>query len=57
MCRGKYWKNLGNTPGHINHWSTPRVKKFVSAYFKIIGEKHPWPWTVLLLEKTVAKRP
>ena len=21
MARGAYWRDLGNTPGHINHWS------------------------------------
>ncbi len=21
MARGKYWKDLGNTPGHIQHWT------------------------------------
>jgi 2-polyprenyl-3-methyl-5-hydroxy-6-metoxy-1,4-benzoquinol methylase len=21
MARGAYWKDLGNTPGHVNHWS------------------------------------
>ena len=21
MARGAYWKDLGNTPGHLNHWS------------------------------------
>ena len=22
LCRGRYWSGLGNTPGHLNHWST-----------------------------------
>ena len=21
MARGAYWRALGNTPGHVNHWS------------------------------------
>lgn len=55
MLRGHYWSRLGNTPGHINHWSSRNFKKFVSPHFKIIRTKHPWPWTILLLEKTLAE--
>ena len=28
MARGAYWKDLGNTPGHVNHWSK---RSFVAA--------------------------
>ena len=27
MARGAYWRDLGNTPGHVNHWSK---RSFVS---------------------------
>ncbi len=26
MARGAYWKDLGNTPGHVNHWSKRVVR-------------------------------
>lgn len=57
MMRGAYWKNLGNTPEHINHWSAGQFKKLVSPYFKIIAQATPLPWTILLLEKKLANKP
>lgn len=52
MCRGKYWKEFGNTPGHIQHWSK---KKFYAMLKKndwnIIDQKSPFPWTMVLVTK------
>ena len=45
--RGKYIKDFGNTPGHINHWSSKSLKKMISKYFKIIEVKKPLPWTIV----------
>lgn len=53
MSRGKYWSDLGNTPGHINHWSRRDFKKFVSKEFNIIKIKSSLPWTILLAEKKI----
>src|SRR6056297_1385846 len=50
LTRGKYWKNFGNTPGHLNHWSSRRIKKLANRYFKVIKIYTPLPWTVLLCE-------
>lgn len=52
ILRGKYWKELGNTPGHIQHWS----KKSFYAMLKkndwnIIDTKSPFPWTMVLVNK------
>lgn len=51
IFRGSYLNHLGNTPGHINHWSSAGFKKLVSPYFKIVATAQPLPWTILLLEK------
>ncbi len=51
FCRGKYLKDLGNTPGHINHWSPLGIRNLVSEYFKIKDLKLALPWTILLGEK------
>lgn len=51
MLRGVYWKDLGNTPGHINHWSTSSFRLFVNQQFTIIDHRLPLPWTMFLLEK------
>ena len=50
MARFKYLKNLGNTPGHINHWSHRSFKKFLSQEAKIIEAKKPLPWNMVLLD-------
>ena len=30
MARGAYWKDLGNTPGHVNHWSKRSFTRMLS---------------------------
>lgn len=50
MARGKYWKDFGNTPGHINHWSRKSFLSFLKKNgCKIVDVKNPLPWTVVLL--------
>ncbi len=48
LLRGKYIKDLGNTPGHLQHWSSAKLVDLVSNYFEIIEVKKPFPWTMLL---------
>lgn len=48
MARGKYPTVLGNTPGHVQHWSRRGFVRLVSAYFEVIEVKNPLPWTMLL---------
>ncbi len=51
MARGAHWRSLGNTPGHLNHWSSRGFRKFVSPLFHVREIRNPLPWTMLLLEK------
>ncbi len=51
ICRGSYIWDLGNTPGHINHWSQRSFKKFATKNAILKNTKAPIPWTILLLEK------
>ena len=51
MARGSYWKNLGNTPGHINHWSKKGIAKFISKEFKVLKVCSSTPWTIVLAQK------
>jgi SAM-dependent methyltransferase len=52
MLRLKYLKRLGNTPGHLNHWSTMTLKRFVRANFgTIVAAATPLPWSQVLLRK------
>jgi 2-polyprenyl-3-methyl-5-hydroxy-6-metoxy-1,4-benzoquinol methylase len=48
LVRGKYLTSLGNTPGHIQHWSTSKFLDFVGQYFSIVEVRTPLPWTMLL---------
>lgn len=51
LLRGKYVSALGNTPGHIQHWSTRGLRNFVEPVFQVLAVRTPLPWTVLFLEK------
>jgi 2-polyprenyl-3-methyl-5-hydroxy-6-metoxy-1,4-benzoquinol methylase len=48
MARGKYLKDWGNTPGHLQHWSSRGFQRLVSNYFDVIEIQRPLPWTMLL---------
>jgi len=51
-ARGKYLKDFGNTPGHLNHWSSRGIKKFIEKnYGQIIDSRQPLPWTQVLAKK------
>lgn len=56
LCRFKYVKNLGNTPGHLNHWSKHSIIDLVEKkYGKVIAIESPKPWTIILAEKRIDK--
>ncbi|MET4578501.1 class I SAM-dependent methyltransferase [Ottowia thiooxydans] len=48
MARGKYVRSLGNTPGHIQHWTSRAFVGLVSEYFEVLEVRRPLPWTMLL---------
>ena len=49
FARGKYLSSLGNTPGHIQHWSSTGLKHLASRHFHVESARTPVPWTVLRL--------
>ncbi len=49
VLRGKYLTSLGNTPGHLQNFTPKAIRKQVSAYFEIVTECRPLPWTMFLL--------
>lgn len=50
MTRGKYLFDLGNTPGHLNHWSKSNFIKFIEKEgLVIIDKKYPFPWQMILM--------
>lgn len=38
---------LGNTPGHLNHWSTRSFVRFVGSVARVRAVHTPFPWTVV----------
>jgi 2-polyprenyl-3-methyl-5-hydroxy-6-metoxy-1,4-benzoquinol methylase len=49
MARGAYWRHLGNTPGHVNHWSKRGFVSLLSRYGTVEEARSPFPWTMLLV--------
>jgi 2-polyprenyl-3-methyl-5-hydroxy-6-metoxy-1,4-benzoquinol methylase len=49
MARGAYLKDLGNTPGHLNHWSKRSFVKLLSRHGDVVETRSPFPWTMLLV--------
>ncbi|MCW3013540.1 MAG: class SAM-dependent methyltransferase [Solirubrobacterales bacterium] len=49
VARGAYLKELGNTPGHINHWSKSSFVRLLSQHGEVVEARSPFPWTMLLV--------
>jgi 2-polyprenyl-3-methyl-5-hydroxy-6-metoxy-1,4-benzoquinol methylase len=49
MARGAYLRALGNTPGHVNHWSKRTFVSLLSRYGTVEEARSPFPWTMLLV--------
>ena len=50
LARLKYITALGNTPGHINHWSASGFQQFVERRAPVRARRTPLPWTMVLAE-------
>lgn len=48
LLRGKYISSLGNTPGHIQHWSTSQFINLLSSKLNVIALLTPVPWSMAL---------
>jgi 2-polyprenyl-3-methyl-5-hydroxy-6-metoxy-1,4-benzoquinol methylase len=49
MARGAYWKSLGNTPGHVNHWTKVGFVSLLSGHGRVEEVRTPFPWTMALV--------
>jgi 2-polyprenyl-3-methyl-5-hydroxy-6-metoxy-1,4-benzoquinol methylase len=49
MARGAYIGQLGNTPGHLNHWSKRSFTKMLARHGEVVQARSPFPWTMLLV--------
>jgi len=52
MCRFKYLKDLGNTPGHINHFTKKGFLNLIkkAGGLKVVAYKKTLPWQMVLLK-------
>jgi 2-polyprenyl-3-methyl-5-hydroxy-6-metoxy-1,4-benzoquinol methylase len=49
LARGAYVRELGNTHGHLNHWSRGGFVKLLKGYGEVVDTRSPFPWTMLLV--------
>jgi ubiquinone/menaquinone biosynthesis C-methylase UbiE len=49
VARGTYVRELGNTPGHLNHWSRRAFVGLLSGFGDVVEIRSPFPWTMLLV--------
>jgi SAM-dependent methyltransferase len=48
LARLKYVRDLGNTPGHLNHWSRRGFIGFLGTRLEVVEVSSPLPWTMAL---------
>jgi 2-polyprenyl-3-methyl-5-hydroxy-6-metoxy-1,4-benzoquinol methylase len=49
LARAAYVRDLGNTPGHLNHWSRRAFVALLSRHGEVVAARSPFPWTMLLV--------
>jgi 2-polyprenyl-3-methyl-5-hydroxy-6-metoxy-1,4-benzoquinol methylase len=49
VARGAYVRDLGNTPGHVNHFSRRGFTSLLSRHGEVVAARSPLPWTMLLV--------
>jgi 2-polyprenyl-3-methyl-5-hydroxy-6-metoxy-1,4-benzoquinol methylase len=54
MARGAYVRDLGNTPGHLNHWSKRSFARLLDRHGETVELRSPFPWTMALVRLRTA---
>lgn len=49
LARGAYVDQLGNTPGHIHHWSRRALTRLLAHHGQPIELRAPFPWSMALV--------
>jgi ubiquinone/menaquinone biosynthesis C-methylase UbiE len=49
LARGAYVRQLGNTPGHLNHFSKEAFARLLARHGEVVEVRSPLPWTMVLL--------
>lgn len=50
LLRESNVRRLGNTPGHLQHWSKNGFIDLLSEYARPVEVRSPMPWTMVLAE-------
>jgi 2-polyprenyl-3-methyl-5-hydroxy-6-metoxy-1,4-benzoquinol methylase len=48
LARLEYVSDLGNTPGHLHHWSRRAFIRFLESRLEVVEVQMPLPWTMAL---------
>ena len=48
LARGAYVRALGDTPGHVHHWSRRGFAALAARHGDIVEARSPLPWTMVL---------
>jgi len=48
VARGRYLGSLGNTPGHVQHWSRHGFLRMLQRGLEVVEVRTPLPWTQAL---------
>jgi SAM-dependent methyltransferase len=48
LARLAYVRELGNTPGHLNHWSRRGFLRWLGERTDVVESRAPLPWTMAL---------
>jgi 2-polyprenyl-3-methyl-5-hydroxy-6-metoxy-1,4-benzoquinol methylase len=48
VARGRYWPALGDTPGHLQHWSRRAFVSLLAQHLEVLEVRAPLPWTMAL---------
>jgi 2-polyprenyl-3-methyl-5-hydroxy-6-metoxy-1,4-benzoquinol methylase len=51
VLSGRYVGALGNTPGHVNHWSKRAFRRFAEEAGAVTSVRTPFPWTVVTVSR------
>jgi len=50
VLRGRYLVRLGNTPGHVQHFTRRGLERLAKTKLRVLERRTPLPWTILLGE-------
>lgn len=52
VATGRHLRSLGDTPGHVNHWSRRGLVRLAATRGRVAEVRTPPPWTMVRLDLT-----